>query len=324
MAMKRVVDYPRLYDSAKLAALPSDDLRAEYVWLLGMAGPNGSFEWSERRLWAAAYAPVRDKTAADLGRYLQAFLDAGLLVKWDQDGKTWGYFTGSEKPGRLPRESWKKRFAKNRKPEPAPPQSLLDTAVATKARCCRANCTPAPCSDGEITVPELELECESEVKPLVHSPNEPEEGSLRETQVSEPEASTQSRKHAKANRTLMATALYSKYPRKQGKAEGVKAIEKAIIAVAKREFDGDEEAAADWLGSKLNEYAQSAQGSRQEKHLIPHPATWFNQGRYDDDPETWKHAGRGNGFGGHSDGSTERPKRRIKDPESGQVFEVPA
>ena len=321
--MKRVVDYPGIYDSATLAALPNDEYRAEYVWLLGIAGPNGSFEWCERRLWAAAYAPVRDKTVEDLSRYLQAFLDAGLLLKWVQDGKMWGYFVGSEKPGRLPRESWKKRFAKNRKPEPAPPQSLLDTAVATRARYCRAKYTPVPCSDGEITVTELELECESEEKPLVHPPNEPQGGSPLETHVSEPDASAQSRKHAKANRTLMATELYTKYPRRQGKAEGIKAIEKAIIAVAKRDFDGDEKTAADWLGNNLVEYARSAQGSRPEKNLVPLPATFFNQGRYDDDPETWKHAGTGNGFGRHSDGSAARPKRRIKDPESGQVFEVP-
>ena len=102
--MKRLVDYPRIYDSAKLAGLPADEYRAEYVWLLGLAGPNGSFEWCVRRLWAATYAPMRDKTSEDLRRYLDAFLAAGLLVKWEQDGKTWGYFTGSDKPGRLPRD----------------------------------------------------------------------------------------------------------------------------------------------------------------------------------------------------------------------------
>src|ERR1039457_6709047 len=88
--MKRLIDYERVYDSGKLESLP-DNLRPEYLWLLGIAGPNGSFEWSERRIGPAAYAPIRDKTAADLGGYLQAFLDAGLLLKWEQDGKTWGY-----------------------------------------------------------------------------------------------------------------------------------------------------------------------------------------------------------------------------------------
>lgn len=87
MSMKRLVDYPRLYDSTKLAALSTDELRTEYVWLLGIAGPNGSFEWCERNLWAAAYASVRERSLEDLSRYLQAFVDAGLLLKWEQDGK---------------------------------------------------------------------------------------------------------------------------------------------------------------------------------------------------------------------------------------------
>ncbi len=25
-----------------------------------------------------------------------------------------------------------------------------------------------------------------------------------------------------------------------------------------------------------------------DKQFIPHPATWYNRGSYDDDPETWK------------------------------------
>ena len=134
MPMKRVIDYPRIYDSAKLGALPSDELRTEYLWLLGIAGPNGSFEWSERRLWATAYAGVRDKTQAEVAGYLQSFLDAGLLVKWEQDGKTWGYFVGSDKPARLPRDSWKKRFAKTRQLEPPPPPELLRGSCTAVAR----------------------------------------------------------------------------------------------------------------------------------------------------------------------------------------------
>jgi hypothetical protein len=289
--MKRSVDYPRLYDSTTLAALPSDELRAEYVWLLGIVGPNGSFEWSERSLWAATYAPVRDKTLTDLSRYLQAFLDAGLLVKWDAVGKTWGYFTGSEKPGRLPRESWKKRFAKNRKPEPPPPQSILDEAVALRTRYCRAINTQGACNGGEITVPELECECELEVKPLVHSANEPESGSFLPEIVQDEAGKSpiHDGKLLKANRTLMATELYCKYPRKQAKADGIKAIEKAIILVAKRDFDEDEQSAADWLAGKVGRYCKSAQGSRPEKNLIPLPATWFTGARYDDEEAEWNY-----------------------------------
>ena len=164
--MKRLVDYPRLYDSTKLTSLPSDELRTEYVWLLGIAGPNGSFEWCERSIWAAAYASVRERSREDLSRYLQAFLDAGLLLKWEQDGKTWGYFTGSEKPGRLPRPSWRKRFAQSGSMAPSPPASLLsacnnlDTSI--EARDCRVSLTREPCGTHATSVPLSLSESESE------------------------------------------------------------------------------------------------------------------------------------------------------------------
>lgn len=170
------------------------------------------------------------------------------------------------------------------------------------ARDAKRNASVTGRDDDDLLCPSRQAEADAEAlntKTLVHSPNEPAEDLLlEETQAREPEAPTQSGKRAKAARTLMAAELYTKYPRRQGKAEGIKAIEKAIIAVAKRDFGGDEKAATDWLGNKLNEYARSAQGSRPEKNLIPLPATFFNQGRYDDDPETWKYAGTGNGFGG--------------------------
>jgi hypothetical protein len=159
--VKRVVDYPRIYDSGRLAALPSDEYRAEYVWLLGIAGPNGSFEWCERRLWAATYAPIRDKTVEDLSRYLQAFRDAGLLLKWEQDGKTWGYFVGSEKPGRLPRESWRQRFAQTGGMAPAPPPEILSVVSVSNSRDQRDELTADLCTGRVNGVPLSESLSES-------------------------------------------------------------------------------------------------------------------------------------------------------------------
>lgn len=139
-------------------------------------------------------------------------------------------------------------------------------------------------------------------KPLVHSGNEPD-GRM-------PIDSVNRGKFAKAQRTVMATTIYDRYPRKQGKPEGIKAIEKSIIAVAKRDFDGDDQAAADWLMEKLNQYSRSVQGSRPEKTLIPFPATWFNGQRFDDDQDTWNYAGTTDGVRGGLNGSTTRTQLR--------------
>jgi hypothetical protein len=170
MTMRRLVDFPSLYSSDKIASLPSDELRAEYLWLLGVAGPHGAFEYTPRSLFAAAYAPTRDKSLADVQRYLEAFEAAGLLFCWNDEatGKAWAYFTGSEKPGRLPRDSWKQRYAKSKTLGPKPPESRLADYVAKHSRKKRELVTPAPCEKREedviVSVSELEGVSDSEVE----------------------------------------------------------------------------------------------------------------------------------------------------------------
>ncbi len=93
-----------------------------------------------------------------------------------------------------------------------------------------------------------------------------------------------------AKRALLVAELYGRYPRKVAKAEASKAIAKAIAIVAKRGTAGtpaDEEAAAQWLGTRVDLYARSAHGRQPDKSKIPYPATWFNSGRFDDDPAEW-------------------------------------
>ena len=288
--MKRIVDYPRLYDSSKLAALPSDELRAEYAWLLGIAGPNGSFEWSERRLWAAVYAPVRDKTLEDLNRYLQAFLDVGLLVKWHQDGKEWGYFVGSEMPGRLPRDSWKKKFSASRQLEPEPPPELL-----LQSRKKRALVTAEACLVRESGVPlleslslsecEYELECVSDNDEIpAHPSAEREEGSRS--------ISPNNGQPPQSDLAALAGEIYARYPRKVGKQDALRAIAKAIQVVATRDHSGKLGAAAEWLKERITRYANSPHGTREDKQFIPYPATWVNDGRYDDDESEWNLASK--------------------------------
>ena len=70
--------------------------------------------------------------------------------------------------------------------------------------------------------------------------------------------------------------LYQAYPRHTAKDAALKAIEKAL---KKKSFDE--------LLPIVRNYAQNVEKDiaegRTEKQFIPHPATWFNQGRYEDD-----------------------------------------
>lgn len=68
--------------------------------------------------------------------------------------------------------------------------------------------------------------------------------------------------------------LYSLYPKKVGRGDAVKAIRKAL---AKVPFNVLREA--------VSAYAQARTG--QDPQFTPHPATWFNQERWNDDRSTW-------------------------------------
>ena len=83
-------------------------------------------------------------------------------------------------------------------------------------------------------------------------------------------------------------SIYQAYPRKVGKAAAIKAIKAAL-----KNGGGS----PDQLKATVQRYAQAVAG--QDKKYIPHPATWFNAGRYEDDPAEW---------------SDQQPAQRTGDP----------
>ena len=72
-----------------------------------------------------------------------------------------------------------------------------------------------------------------------------------------------------------AIEIYQAYPRKVGKPKAIAAIKKAMASRGQ----------ADLL--ELTKKYAKLRGIN-EPQFIPHPATWFNQERYNDDPETWR------------------------------------
>ncbi len=67
--------------------------------------------------------------------------------------------------------------------------------------------------------------------------------------------------------------IYRLFPRKVAKPEALKAIQKALTKVSFHD-----------LCSKTQAFAAARNG---DVAFCPHPATWFNQERYNDDPSTW-------------------------------------
>ena len=77
--------------------------------------------------------------------------------------------------------------------------------------------------------------------------------------------------------------IYDAYPRKEKPRAAKKAIDAALKRLAERP-DGPADPVA-WLLERTQAYAQSPAGQR--GRYTPHPATWFNDGGYDSDPQAW-------------------------------------
>ena len=81
-------------------------------------------------------------------------------------------------------------------------------------------------------------------------------------------------KESKKTYSEFVERLYQAYPRKVAPK---KAKEKIEIALRDNDYD--------YLKQKVELYAKSINGT--EKQFIPHPATWFHQERFNDDPKEW-------------------------------------
>lgn len=67
-------------------------------------------------------------------------------------------------------------------------------------------------------------------------------------------------------------SIYEAYPRKVGRDSAIRAIAKALKVKPYSE-----------LLNTVNRYAEKVRKEGTEKQFIPHPRTWFNQGRYEDE-----------------------------------------
>lgn len=94
------------------------------------------------------------------------------------------------------------------------------------------------------------------------------------TQGQEQEHRQEQKQKTKAVAQSEIERVYAMYPRKVGRGAGIKAIKQAVRRIAPDRDVG-------WLLGKVRIYAQSCDGM--EERFIPHPATWFNQERYEDE-----------------------------------------
>src|ERR1019366_1551169 len=128
---KRVIDFHAMWGSDKIASC-AEWAQAEYGWLYGLADPSGCFELTNLRgIWGRVAAIRRNLTIERLEQVFGEFRDKGLLFVWEQDGKRYGHWTGSDVPGRLPPPSWRMRLERL---APPVPKQLLAEYVSRFAR----------------------------------------------------------------------------------------------------------------------------------------------------------------------------------------------
>ena len=99
-----------------------------------------------------------------------------------------------------------------------------------------------------------------------------------------------SRKKASAEPDGFA-AFYAAYPRRVAKANAAKAFVAAVSTIRGRDGPGGEDPEG-YLISAAQAFAASDIGKGDQQY-IPHPATWLNGGRFDDDPQSWRRDGGG-------------------------------
>jgi hypothetical protein len=120
---KRVVDGDAVWRSKKLK-LVSPPFRAEYANLVPLAEANGVFELDVDRVWSDVYSYNREDVSVETVQVILAELEkVGLLRVWEEAGKTWGYWEGIHKSGRLPKASELQKY-KHLPPDPPIQTSL--------------------------------------------------------------------------------------------------------------------------------------------------------------------------------------------------------
>lgn len=96
--------------------------------------------------------------------------------------------------------------------------------------------------------------------------------------------------------------IYKAYPRKVGARAAKTAIARAIDRKT-HQLGGPlmrEQAVAQLLAATVAYAQATSRWTPKDRHFIPHPATWFNQDRFDDDPDEWR--GRDKTFAEPDDG----------------------
>jgi hypothetical protein len=84
-----------------------------------------------------------------------------------------------------------------------------------------------------------------------------------------------------------AEQIYALYPRKVAPEAAKRAI---TAALKKIDFETLAERVGEYA-NHVNAWSHASRYTKDNRDTVPHPATWFNEGRYNDDPKEWRRPG---------------------------------
>ena len=139
---------------------------------------------------------------------------------------------------------------------------------------------------GEIAEPEYEpVASDSPEARQKDSRQPPDSRPNKEKRCKEPRSEDPRTKNKRIAPDGVCERIYLAYPRHVGKAAALRAIAKALTTVQTQRNTTPQDA-AEFLHSQVVKFSNSPAGQRGQ--YTPHPATWMNSERYNDDPNEWQ------------------------------------
>ena len=248
----RMIDYEALWASTKLARCAAW-AQAEYAWLYGLADAFGCFELTNIRvIWGKVATIRKNFTFQRLGRVMNEFNEKGLLFIWEENGKRYGHWTNSDRPGRLPPPSLRARYSRA---TPTVPADQLKAYM-------------------EATANRISADIQGEIIDTSMTPHTLE-GKDREGTDRKGCGETIIAQASPSQRVYPYFPEFWKiYPKKVAKPSAMKAAKKI------RESEWPQ------ILADVERRKRSEEWQREGGRFIPHPATYLNQRRWEDSPST--------------------------------------
>lgn len=267
---------PEFFKHEELAEAEFDTklpVRLAFAGLWTQADREGRFAWRPARL-KTDVLPYDD---VDFARVLHALEQVGVIRRYEVDGKTYGCI-----PSFKEHQVINHAEAKSKLPPPPDDPGGASPVITGGPQPSPEGTGDSLCGmgrEGKGTGRERELEGNG--------------GAGGEPPVIAPDPLPLEEEPVDSEATF--AGFWEACPNKEGKKAAEKAWAKARDSIAREKGISRIEAAR-WLTGRMRTFATTPKG--QAGKFCPMPATWLNQGRYDDDDEVWQDRDRTSRGGG--------------------------